>query len=185
MIDVTIQELSRDNLKDVGKCDGTFTVDSQLLLSSDDTGIHFTIVATRPYPKRYPPEEVNYKNYFGGPDRVAYLAYVDGKVSGQIRLSRHWNNYAYIEDIVVDVEFRRLGIGRTLIRKAVEWAKTRQLPGVMLETQNNNVAASLLYQSCGLELCGFDRKLYQGLDPDTPEIALYWYLQFPATARID
>jgi streptothricin acetyltransferase len=64
----------------------------------------------------------------------------------------------------------------------VAWARDRQLAGVMLETQNNNVAACRLYESCGFQLGGFDRCLYQGLHPGTHEIALYWYLLFTAVA---
>ena len=47
-----------------------------------------------------------------------------------------------------------------------------------IETQNNNVAACRLYESCGFQLGGFDRYLYQATMPGTGEIALYWYLLF-------
>jgi len=100
---------------------------------------------------------------------------VDGQIAGQIRLCRYWNRYAYIEDIVVDQKFRRQGIGRELIQQAICWTNEKQLPGIMLETQNNNIAGCCLYASCGFELAGFDRRLYQGIDPDSDEIALYWY----------
>jgi hypothetical protein len=49
---------------------------------------------------------------------------------------------------------------------------------MMLETQDNNVAGCRLYANCGFELRGFDTHLYKALDPDTDEIALYWYLIF-------
>ena len=52
------------------------------------------------------------------------------------------------------------------------------LPGIMLETQNNNVAACRFYESCGFHLGGFDRELYRGITPDTDETALFWYLIF-------
>jgi RimJ/RimL family protein N-acetyltransferase len=44
------------------------------------------------------------------------------------------------------------------------------------------VAACRLYESCGFQLAGFDRCLYQGRHPGTAEIALYWYLVFAAAA---
>jgi ribosomal protein S18 acetylase RimI-like enzyme len=71
-------------------------------------------------------------------------------------------------------------VGRALLQHVIQWAKSRQLPGVMLETQNNNVAACRLYESCGFQLGGFDRCLYLGLNPGTDEIALYWYFCFAA-----
>jgi len=62
--------------------------------------------------------------------------------------------------------------------RAVAWAETKQLPGIMLETQNNNVAACRFYERCGFKLGGFDRYLYKGITQSTEEIALYWYLFF-------
>ena len=57
-------------------------------------------------------------------------------------------------------------------------AKEKGFPGLMLETQDNNVAACRLYARCGFELRGFDTHLYKALDPSSDEIALYWYLIF-------
>jgi ribosomal protein S18 acetylase RimI-like enzyme len=68
----------------------------------------------------------------------------------------------------------RWHIRRRLIEKAVEWTKAGNYPGVMLETQNNNVAGCHLYQSCSFELGGFERFLYKGLNGSMKEIALYW-----------
>jgi streptothricin acetyltransferase len=78
----------------------------------------------------------------------------------------------------VGANFRRQGIGRRLIEQAIDWAKARGLPGLMLETQNNNVAGCHLYEACGFHLGGFDQDLYRAIDPNTTEIALYWYLTF-------
>ncbi len=178
---IVIQEVNRSTLKDAGRCDGMFTVDSQLVLSARNNVIHFDTIPVRPYQKRYPIEAVDYTAYVDHPDRTIFLAYADGQIGGEIRMQRNWNQYAYIEDIVVDVRFRRRGIGRSLILAAVQWAKEKHLPGVMLETQNNNVAACRLYQACGFEIGGFDRLLYRGELPATEEIALYWYFGF----RID
>lgn len=69
-------------------------------------------------------------------------------------------------------------IGQALMERAVEWAKSKGFPGMMLETQSNNVAACRLYERCGFMLGGFDSYLYKALDPGTDEIALYWYLMF-------
>ena len=173
-----LHEINHHNIEDAGKCDDTFTVESRLAISTDETGIQFSIVPTTPYQKKYPRHTFDYNDYIENPDRIVYLAFVDNIIAGELRLRKNWNNYASIEDIVVDAEFRRRGIGRSLINKAIQWAKEKNLPGIMLETQNNNVAGCMLYQSCGFKLAGFDRRLYQGINPNTDEIALYWYLIF-------
>ncbi len=62
------------------------------------------------------------------------------------------------------------------MQEAIAWARSKQLPGIMLETQNINVAACRFYESCGFKLGGMDRFLYKGISKDLDEIALYWYL---------
>jgi len=49
------------------------------------------------------------------------------------------------------------------------------LAWIRAETQNNNLPACKLYESCGFHLGGFDRDLYRGLDGGTSEVALFWY----------
>jgi streptothricin acetyltransferase len=170
-----LHALTPDRLPDAGRCDGVFRVDSRLVLSVENGRVSYTVASTPPYEKRYPAEAVDYAAYIAQPDRAVYLAYVDGTVAGQIRLGPWWNKYGYVEDIVVDRHFRRQGVGRALLERAKQWALTAGLPGLMLETQDNNVAACQLYAHCGFELAGFDRRLYQGLHPGTDEMALYWY----------
>ena len=177
-METVIQQISQLTLQDAGKCDSTFTVDAQLILSAQNNLVQFDIVPVPPYQKQYPAEAIAFNAYVNHPNQTVFLAYVDGLIAGQIRLRRNWNQFAYIEDLVVATPFRRRGLGRALIQTAIQWAKARRLPGLMLETQNNNVAACRLYQTCGFELSGFDRLLYQGVNPGTPEVALYWYLTF-------
>lgn len=175
---ISIAEFDAQNLHDLNRCDSAFIVDSKLILRSEDGVPSYTIVSVPPYTKQYPRSKISYTEYLAQVDKGIFFAYQDGQLAGQIILFKNWNGYAYIDDIAVDVRFRKQGIGRALIQQAIDWAKTRQLPGIMLETQNINVAACLFYQRCGFELGGFDRYLYRGIDPDTKEIAIYWYLIF-------
>jgi ribosomal protein S18 acetylase RimI-like enzyme len=175
---ITIQKLDERNFHNLNRCDGAFTVNSRLVVHTENDAIHYTVVSVPPYQKRYPTEAIDYTTYLTHPDKTIFLAYVDEQLAGQAILRENWNHYAYLEDIAVDVGFRRLGVGRALLQSVVAWARARQLSGVMLETQNNNVAACRLYESCGFKLAGFDRYLYKGLNPATDEIALYWYLRF-------
>ena len=179
-MEVVIKELDERNVGDIGTCDGEFTVDSKLVLHAENNEIRYTTISVPSFKKRYRQDEVDYAAYVDHPDKTAFLAYVNGQMAGHIILRKYWNRYAYIEDIVVDVRFRRRKVGRALIAQAKRWATERGLPGIMLETQDNNVGACRLYESCGFELRGFDTHLYKGIDSDTDEIALYWYLLFKA-----
>jgi streptothricin acetyltransferase len=174
----SIHELDESNVASVNQGDGRFIVEAKLCLYAENGQIGYTIVSVPAYEKRYAHDDIDYTTYIGHPDKTIFFAYVDEQLAGQIILRKNWNNYAYIEDIVVDARFRQQGIGRALITRAIQWAKAKNLPGIMLETQNNNVAGCKLYESCGFQLGGFDRYLYRGITPDTDEIALYWYLVF-------
>jgi streptothricin acetyltransferase len=175
---ITLCEMDKDTIQQVNQCDASFTVDSKLVLSAEDGKISYTVGDVPPWTKRYGEEEFDINAYLSNPDRVIFLAYLDDELAGQIRVLKYWNAYAYIEDIAVDSKHRRQGIGRALLERAIEWAGSKGCPGIMLETQDNNVAGCKLYESCGFELRGFDTYLYKGLNPSTDEIALYWYLIF-------
>lgn len=178
MAEIIIHELADHNQADLNRCDNTFTVDAELCLAAEDGRISYTVRSVPPYEKRYGSETNDYTAYLGQPDHAAWLAYVDGQLAGQILAHENWNRFAIIWDIAVEPSFRRQGVGRRLIEHALRWARGRGLPGVMLETQNINVAACRLYARCGFVLGGFDAYLYRGVAPDTREIALFWYLLF-------
>jgi streptothricin acetyltransferase len=57
------------------------------------------------------------------------------------------------------------------------------MPGMMLETQTNNVGACKLYESCGFQIGGIDSFLYKGLGRDPHEVAIFWYLLFDEEER--
>ena len=177
-MNLIIREIDPYNVEDFGRCDNSFTVNSKLILNVENGTIRYTSVDISPYTKQYEAEEFDSKFYMNHSDRAVFFAYLDEELSGEIRLRKYWNGYAYIDSIAVDSKFRNQGVGHALIKQAVEWAKIKGFPGLMLETQDNNVAACRLYESCGFELRGFDTHLYKAIHPSTDEIALYWYLMF-------
>jgi len=176
---ITVEEMDVHNLQDANQCHDPFIVDSERVLRSEQNTIRYSVIAIPPYEKTYPPNQIEYDAYIRNPEQCVFLAHCDGALAGELIVRRWWNNFAYLEDITVKTAYRRQGIGRALVNRAIDWARSRQLPGIMLETQNNNVAACRFYERCGFELGGFDRHLYRALHPDTREIALYWYLVFP------
>lgn len=165
--------------------DGSFTVDSTLVLSLIGQRIEYTVKEMPSYKKNYSENEkleetvdTDHSRYIDNPDHIKYLAFVGNQVVGQIMLKRNWNKYAYVEDIEVDKHYRRYGVGRKLIEQAKRWAKASGLSGIMLETQSNNVRACKFYESCGFVIGGFDFHIYKGIDKQSNEIAIYWYFLF-------
>ena len=128
-MNITIQQVDERNFDDVNRCDGTFTVDSRLVVHAENDIIRYTIVNVPPYQKPYPPEELDYPTYLHDPDKAIFCAYVDGQLAGQVIVRKYWNRYAYIDDIAVDARFRRLGVGRALLQHAVAWARDQTTGG--------------------------------------------------------
>ena len=175
-MEISIREIDKDNDRNFSLFDESFNVDSKLILRLENGEISYTIVSVPPYTKQYAPDEIDYSEYISDRNKTIFFAYVDNELVGEIRIQKYWNAYAYIDNLAVDERHRRKGVGRALMARAIEWAKEGRFPGIMLETQNNNLAACKLYESCGFELGGFDVNLYKALNPSTDEIALYWYL---------
>jgi streptothricin acetyltransferase len=175
-MEITIREIDANTLQYINRSDNSFIVKSQLLINAENGKISYTVIDVPPYMKHYQPDEIDYSTYLSNPEKGVYFAFVEGDLAGQIRVLKWWNAYAYIGSIVVDRKYRRQGVGRALIERVVDWAKAKGYPGLMLETQNNNVPACRLYEKCGFVLGGFDGYLYKGLNPAADDIALFWYL---------
>lgn len=151
-------------------------VHARLVLGIQDERLVYTIVPVAPYERDVHAEDIDYGFDDSGP--TIFFAEVDGTLAGRIKMLRWWNRFGYVEDLVVNPDYRGLGIGRKLLERGIQWAREHEFPGVMLETQDDNVPACTLYQSCGFVLSGFDRSVYKAINPNTKETALYWYLIF-------
>ncbi|WP_242234938.1 streptothricin N-acetyltransferase SatA [Bacillus cereus group sp. BfR-BA-01316] len=181
-----IRKLEINDLDYLPAIDDSFTVNTRLVLSVSkiNNKIEYTVEKVPGYEKSYledkydDDEELAYNEYINNPNQIIYIALLHNQIVGVMILKKNWNRYAYIEDIKVDKECRELGIGRRLIEQAKQWAKDGNMPGIMLETQNNNVAACKFYEKCGFLIGGFDFLVYKGINEQNDEVAIYWYLKF-------
>ena len=83
-----------------------------------------------------------------------YLIRVDGIIAGMCTLATYQiptGHRAWIEDVVVDKEFRGMKLGRTLIEKVIEEVRKTSPCTLMLTSRPSRVAANALYQSAGFE----------------------------------
>lgn len=173
-----IKKAEQDTLIFVDSFDRSFVVHSRLVLGAHDGKISYEIVPIPNFIKTYPRDEIDYTTFLDRRDKVIYLAYREARPIGQIVILESWNHYGYIQNLIVDTPFRRSGVGRALLEKAMEWGKQNRLPGLMLETQDINVAACRLYERMGFQLGGFDAFLYKPFLLNPEETALYWYFIF-------
>lgn len=172
----TIYKLDSSHLHLFNQFDRKFTVSSKVLLDMTGGKLTWGIIPVEPYEKEIPIDEVDPATFINSEDKVVFLAEVDGKLAGQIKLITWWNGYAYIDDVIVNPQFRGQGVGKALMEAAIQWSREKRFPGIMLETQDDNVTACKLYDSCGFVLGGFDQYTLKNFKPN--ETALFWYLIF-------
>jgi ribosomal protein S18 acetylase RimI-like enzyme len=137
------------------------------------------VYRVKPYRKCYGIDPLEFSGRAGCAHSDIFMAWLDGRAVGHVVVSTHWNGYAYVDELAVDARARRSGVARALLGVVSLWARKKALPGIMLETQNNNLGACLLYESQGFVLGGIDHLRYRAIDPETAEVALFWYQLFP------
>lgn len=92
----------------------------------------------------------------------ALAAYDGGICVGLIVLEERFWNYMHVYDLKVSASARGKGVGRALIRAALEEARHRDYRGLYLEAQDSNLNACLFYVKTGFAIGGFDNRLYTG-----------------------
>ncbi|MDA1741555.1 streptothricin N-acetyltransferase SatA [Bacillus cereus] len=184
-MNLLIRKLEKNDVGNFPEIDDSFIVNARLILSLSKVNrrIEYTVEDVPSYEKsylqnQYDNEELAYNDYINKQNQVIYIALLHNQIIGFIVLKKNWNHYAYIEVITVDKKYRTLGVGKRLIDQAKQWAKEGNMSGIMLETQNNNIAACKFYEKCGFVIGGFDFLIYKGLDMTNDEVAMYWYFHF-------
>jgi GNAT superfamily N-acetyltransferase len=90
------------------------------------------------------------------PDALVLVAESEGEVLGYLYAGLEgtsWKNLrgpcAYLHDVYVDERLRREGAGRSLVRAAIEWARSKGAPQVVLTTLVANEPAHRLFTGLG------------------------------------
>lgn len=88
-----------------------------------------------------------------------FIVAVSDDVTGYIGVQEICGE-AYITNIAVFGEHRKQGIGRSLLKKAVDGAKSRNCEFITLEVRESNESAISLYKSEGFEVAGVRKNFY-------------------------
>ncbi|MGD7045841.1 GNAT family N-acetyltransferase [Jeotgalibacillus proteolyticus] len=175
--EITIFPLQNELIKDINNTNDSFKVFGKIVPIFQSGKWSFEEkLFNETQEIRFPDDQLDWSQYINQEDKALFLAYKDTKSIGQIRITKDWNHFCYIENIAVKKEFRGYGIGKLLLSKAEEWAKQRDLIGMSLETQDDNLGACRFYVIQGFLLGGVDT-LKQSYNPNI-ETTLYWYKLF-------
>ena len=97
----------------------------------------------------------------------------EGKLIAAIETAvEQWNNRLRVTELWVHEDYRRQGIAKALMDKAVKRAKDEKRRAVVLETQTRNEGAIDFYLDYGFSLIGFDACAYQNNDLDRKEVRM-------------
>ncbi len=88
------------------------------------------------------------KNLFGGLAQAIFVCEIDGTVAGFVSNSVNEHG-ARIPLIATNAEFRRAGIGRALIARALNWSAQQGVAQAHVKTQSHNYPALALYHRAG------------------------------------
>src|SRR4051794_11491466 len=125
-MNLEIKQVERDTVSFVDTFDRSFVVNARLALSVDDGRFSYRIVPIPNFIKTYPRDEIDYTTFLDRPDKIIFFAFRDARPVGQIVLLESWNHYGYIQNLIVDMPFRRSGVGQALLEKAIEWGKQKK-----------------------------------------------------------
>lgn len=104
--------------------------------------------------------------YFGAYDGDACV--------GVAVLRKQMFKYLYLEDLKVNKNYRRHGIGGMLIEACMKKAKELKMQGVYTVAQDNNLSACQFYLKQGFQIGGFDNRGYRGTNQEE-KADIYFY----------
>lgn len=122
--------------------------------------------------------------WLDGSVKAVYLAWLDNELAGQLLVEVGENNLARIRDIRVALAMRRHGVGESMMALAADWARGKNLLGLLAETQDVNAGACQFFSRCGFQLGGIDMLRYAARSRQTikavglRESALFFYKFF-------
>lgn len=76
-------------------------------------------------------------------------------------VARELADEIHINNVAVKPEFRGHGIGRMLMKTALNWGRERDARQAVLEVRAGNERAHQLYRGCGFEVIGRRRRYYK------------------------
>ena len=132
-------------------------------------------------PITHTPEENDYPDKLFAPHfpgARAYGAFLCEKLIGAIEIyAEEWNNSLRVTELWVDENFRKRGLGRSLMNIAKDYAKNHNFRMVILETQSCNTNAIGFYLHEGFTLAGVLPFNYTNTDIQRKEVRfeLGWF----------
>ncbi len=110
------------------------------------------------------PKEIT-ESYLNSENAAFFLGFLNNEPAGYISLSFVLDEGSVL-NVAVKKRFRRLGIAKSLIRAAKDFAKTKKLSFLSLEVRESNLPAKALYEGEDFEILGKRKGYYENPKED-------------------
>lgn len=93
------------------------------------------------------------------PLHAIFAAFADGEFAGYAGM-RYAADEGYVDDVAVLPQFRRRGVGNSLVTALLQYAGAKELAFLSLEARASNTPALALYRQLGFEEAGRRKGFY-------------------------
>lgn len=107
-------------------------------------------------------------------DAIFLGAYDKDVCIGVAVLRKEMFKYLYLDDLKVNRDYRRKGVGGLLIDACLQEAEKFSMQGIYTIGQDINLSACLFYIKQGFEIGGFDNRSYRGTSQEK-SANIYFY----------
>ena len=102
----------------------------------------------------------SFQDMLSNPDALFLLAFYDGSCAGYCGCLCSLDE-AYVANVAVKKDLRRMGIGYRMLKGLIEQLKERGITSIALEVRSGNREAIWLYDKLGFETAGFTPGMYE------------------------
>ena len=128
--EIEIKEISSENIHDFISQPESFEIFGRIEPTFFNGRWSYTeILFEEQFEKRYDAyDEKAIKQYIVDNDKTAFSIYLNGEAAGRVLVEKNWNGYCYIEDIFIKKQCKRIGLGKELLKKSIDWSKKTICP---------------------------------------------------------
>jgi ribosomal protein S18 acetylase RimI-like enzyme len=178
---IEIRSLRQLNLTELKRVASGYCSDSKYVVRYTETegGILFDLQLTplnKPYVKKWDYDDDTLQRYQTVLDADYSFGGYDGNLLvGLVVAEPHeWNQSVSVWEFHVAESYRNMGIGRRLMERVAEKARSAGVRTIVCETQNTNVPAIEVYRKLGFaELCGTSCSHPKGVFPSKWKASIF------------
>lgn len=155
---IEIKKITANNKNDINLPNQPFKIWGKLIPSLNNGKWDYKIHKFAKTSQQCFPNE----NYQYNSNLIYIGAYDNNRCIGLAIFSKSMFNYLYLDDLKIDIDYRRRNIGSQLIDAGLSEAKQLNLQGIYTIAQDNNLSACLFYLNNKFEIGGFNNRDYRG-----------------------